>query len=297
MAATGDMVINGTLYADLRSTSEAGKDLISGLGAIKEQTKAEKEKSITPTQNITFGQGAKAYINGSIRAINLKVENGANVYAKENLFNNDNNGNAIINGNLYIGGFIKTHRLDVNGYLKAEEAVKVTDAFNVIDGANVYAKYINVTDNTKDGQKVIEKGNATLSLNGTGKIFIGNKNVITVNNLVTDNASDGQITLEGNDAVAVIKAHKLPIMAQARLKLWLHQVQTLHSYSSSRRITVDQNNITLSRIWISLLITQIMTRYQTQPLLTLRLLNRSTRNMVTSGLAILQPSQARQSLT
>ena len=219
LAATGDMIINGTLYADLRSTSsETGKDLISGLGAIKEQTKEEKENSITPKQNITFGQGAKAYINGSIRAINLKVENGAYVYAKENLFNNDDNGNAIINGNLWIGGFIKTRTLDVNGYLKAEEAVKVTDAFNVKDGANVYAKYINVTDNTKDGQKVIEKGNATLSLNGTGKIFIGNKNVITVNNLVTDNASDGQITLEGNDAVAVIKAHKFTNNGANRIK-------------------------------------------------------------------------------
>lgn len=218
LAATGDMVINGTLYANLRSKSEAEKDLISGLGAIKEATLAEKEKSITPKQNITFGQGAKAYINGSIRAITLKVENGANVYAQENLFNNDNNGSATINGNLYIGGFIKTHRLDVNGYLKAEKAVKVTDAFNVKDGANVYAKYINVTDNTKDGQKVIEKGNATLSLNGTGKIFIGNKNVITVNNLVTDNASDGQITLEGNDAVAVIKAHKFTNNGASKIK-------------------------------------------------------------------------------
>ena len=209
LAATGDMIINGTLYANLRSTSsETGKDLISGLGAIKEQTKEEKENSITPKQNITFGQGAKAYINGSIRAINLKVENGAYVYAKENLFNNDDNGNAIINGNLWIGGFIKTRTLDVNGYLKAEEALKVTNAFNVHDGANVEATYINVTNNTKDGDKVIRKGEATLSLSGTGKITIGNKNVITANNLVTDNKSKGQITLEGNDAVAVIKAHK-----------------------------------------------------------------------------------------
>lgn len=207
LAATGDMVINGTLYADLRSTSEAGNDLTSGLGAIIEQTKDEKEKSITPKQNITFGQGAKAYINGSIRAINLKVENGANVYAKANLFNNDNNGNATINGNLWIGGFIKTRTLDVNGYLKAE-ALKVTNAFNVHDGANVEASYINVTNNTKDGDKVIAKGEATLSLNGTGKITIGNKNVITANNLVTDNASAGQITLAGENAVAVIKAHK-----------------------------------------------------------------------------------------
>ena len=209
LAATGDMVINGTLYANLRSTSEEGTELISGLGAIKEQTKAEKKESITPTQNITFGPGAKAYINGSIRAINLKVENGANVYAKANLFNNDNNGNATINGNLWIGGFIKTRTLDVNGYLKAEAAIKATNAFNVNDGANVAATYINVTNNTKDGDNnVIRKGEATLSLSGTGKITIGNTNVIIANNLVTDNKSKGQITLEGNDAVAVIKAHK-----------------------------------------------------------------------------------------
>lgn len=209
LAATGDMVINGTLYANFRSTSEAGKELISGLGAIKEQTKAEKEESITPKQNITFGPGAKAYINGSIRAINLKVENGAYVYAKANLFNNDNNGNATINGNLWIGGFIKTRTLDVNGYLKAEAAIKATNAFNVNNGANVEATYINVTNNTKDGDNnVIRKGEATLSLSGTGKITIGNTNVIIANNLVTDNKSKGQITLEGNDAVAVIKAHK-----------------------------------------------------------------------------------------
>ena len=219
LAATGDMIINGTLYANLRSTSsETGKDLISGLGAIKEQTKEEKENSITPKQNITFGQGAKAYINGSIRAINLKVENGAYVYAKENLFNNDDNGNAIINGNLWIGGFIKTRTLDVNGYLKAEEALKVTNAFNVLDGANVEATYINVTNNTKDGDNNVIKGAATLSLNGTGKITIHDKNVITANNLITDNKSKGQITLEGNDAVAVIKAHKFTNNGASRIE-------------------------------------------------------------------------------
>ena len=219
LAATGDMIINGTLYANLRSTSsETGKDLISGLGAIKEQTKEEKENSITPKQNITFCQGAKAYINGSIRAINLKVENGAYVYAKENLFNNDDNGNAIINGNLWIGGFIKTRTLDVNGYLKAEEALKVTNAFNVHDGANVEATYINVTNNTKDGDNNVIKGAATLSLNGTGKITIHDKNVITANNLITDNKSKGQITLEGNDAVAVIKAHKFTNNGASRIE-------------------------------------------------------------------------------
>lgn len=208
-SAKNDIKINGNFYADFRDKKNDGsKDLITGLGAIKETTPAEKNKSITPTQNITFGSGANVFIDGSIRAINLQVENGANVYAKENLFNNDNNGNATINGNLYIGGFIKTRTLDVNGYLKAVEAVKVTNAFNVHNGANVEASYINVTNNTKDGDKVIAKGEATLSLNGTGKITIGNKNVITANNLVTDNASAGQITLAGENAVAVIKAHK-----------------------------------------------------------------------------------------
>lgn len=208
-SAKNDIKINGNFYADFRDKkSDGSKDLITGLGAIKETTPAEKDKSITPTQNITFGSGANVFINGSIRAINLKVENGAYVYAKKNLFNNDNNGNATINGNLYIGGFIKTRTLDVNGYLKAEEALKVTNAFNVHNGANVEASYINVTNNTKDGDKVIAKGEATLSLNGTGKITIHNQNVITANNLVTDNASAGQITLAGENAVAVIKAHK-----------------------------------------------------------------------------------------
>jgi hypothetical protein len=208
-SAKNDIKINGNFYANFREKkSDGSKDLITGLGAIKETTPAEKDKSITPTQNITFGSGANVFINGSIRAINLQVENGANVYAEENLFNNDNNGNATINGNLWIGGFIKTRTLDVNGYLKAVEALKVTNAFNVHDGANVEASYINVTNNTKDGDKVIAKGEATLTLNGTGKITIHNSNVITANNLVTDNASEGQITLAGENAVAVIKAHK-----------------------------------------------------------------------------------------
>ena len=208
-SAKNDIKINGNFDADFRDKkSDGSKDLITGLGAIKETTPTEKEKSITPTQNITFGSGANVFIDGSIRAINLQVEDGANVYAKENLFNNDNNGNATINGNLWIGGFIKTRTLDVNGYLKAVEAVKVTNAFNVHDGANVEASYINVTNNTKNGDGKIEKGAATLTLNGTGKITIGNKNVITANNLVTDNASAGQITLAGENAVAVIKAHK-----------------------------------------------------------------------------------------
>ena len=208
VVATGLIKIDGNLYADFRGKTSQNKDLSTGLGAIKETKPEEKEKSITPTQDITFGSKANVYINGSIRAINLRVESGANVYAEGNLFNNDANGNSNINGNLFVKGFVKARTLDVNGYLKSETAIKVTNQFNVNNGANVEASYINVTNNTKDGDKVIAKGEATLTLNGTGKITIGDKNVITANNLVTDNASKGQITLDGDNAVAVIKAHK-----------------------------------------------------------------------------------------
>lgn len=208
VVATGLIKIDGNLYADFRGKTSQNKDLSTGLGAIKETKPEEKEKSITPTQDITFGSKANVYINGSIRAINLRVESGANVYAEGNLFNNDANGNSTINGNLFVKGFVKARTLDVNGYLKSETAIKVTNQFNVNNGANVDASYINVTNNTKDGDKVIAKGEATLTLNGTGKITIGNKNVITANNLVTDNKSKGQITLTGDNAVAVIKAHK-----------------------------------------------------------------------------------------
>lgn len=268
VVAKGLIKIDGNLYADFRGKTSQDKDLSTGLGAIKETKPEEKEKSITPTQNITFGSNANVYINGSIRAINLQVESGANVYAEGNLFNNDANGNSTINGNLFVKGFVKARTLDVNGYLKSETAIKVTNQFNVNNGANVEASYINVTNNTKDGDNNVVKGEATLTLNGTGKITIGNKNVITANNLVTDNASEGQITLAGDNAVAVIKAHKVHrIMETARLSLWLHQATTQHSCFSSRRITVVQKSIPLSRILTSQLHTLTMTRFQTLKLL------------------------------
>lgn len=207
VAATGAIKINGNFFANFRGQSaETGKELLTGLGDIAEKTTAEKNKSITPTQDITFGPNAQVYINGSIRAVNLNIEDGANVYAVANLFNN---GEANINGNLQLeDGFIKAPKLNVSGNLIVKAGVKVTDTFNVNDGANIEANYINVTNNTKDGDNKVVKGDATLNLKGTGKITIGNQNVITANNLVTDNASAGQITLSGDNSVAVIKAYK-----------------------------------------------------------------------------------------
>ena len=233
LAATGSMVINGELYANLKSKSdEANKDLVSGLGAIAEKTSTEKGKSITPTQDITFGEGAKAYINGSIRAQKLTIANNANVYTTSNVF--DSKG-ITLNGNLKVDGFVQvgdfTNKdaerkavpadMAVNGYLEtgANSAVKVTGTLSANAGSKIVANYINVTNNPKnaDGTQKTETvdgvtktiaGDATLKLNGNCKIILGNKNVVNVNNLVTDNAAQGQIELKEDNAVAVIKADK-----------------------------------------------------------------------------------------
>ena len=205
--ATGDININGELYANFKGTSSQGKDLTTGLGAIKETTAAEKEKSITPTQKVTFGANAKAYIKGSIRATVLNIENGANIYTTSNIFSN---GTVNIKSQLGIEGFLKAQDLNVDGYLAAgkNSAIRVFGTMNVNDGAYISANYINVTNNTKDEKGNIVAGNATLNLNKNCLIRLSNKNVINVNNLVTDNSNQGQIELAEDNAVAVIKADK-----------------------------------------------------------------------------------------
>lgn len=204
---TGDININGELYANFTGTTNDGKDLVTGLGAIKETTAAEKAKSITPTQKITFGAHANAYIKGSIRATELNIENGASIYTTSNIFNN---GTVNIKSQLGIEGFLKAQNLNVDGYLEAgkNSAIKVLGTMNVNDGAYISANYINVTNNTKKEDGKIVAGNATLNLNGNCTIHLSNKNVINVNNLVTDNSNQGQIELAEDNAVAVIKADK-----------------------------------------------------------------------------------------
>ena len=205
--ATGDIKINGEFYANFIGSTAEGKDLSTGLGAIKEKTTDEKEKSITPTQKITFGANAKAYIKGSIRATELNIEKGASIYTTKNIFNN---GNVNVKGNLGVEGFLKAENLNVDGNLVAGQnsAIKVLGTMNVNNGANISANYINVTNNTKNEAGKITAGNATLNLNGNCSILLNNKNVINVNNLVTDNSNQGQIKLAENNAVAVIKADK-----------------------------------------------------------------------------------------
>lgn len=205
--ATGDININGELYANFTGTTNDGKDLVTGLGAIKETTAAEKAKSITPTQKITFGAHANAYIKGSIRATELNIENGASIYTTSNIFNN---GTVNIKSQLGIEGFLKAQNLNVDGYLEAgkNSAIKVLGTMNVNDGAYISANYINVTNNTKKEDGKNNVGNATLNLNGNCTIHLSNKNVINVNNLVTDNSNQGQIELAEDNAVAVIKADK-----------------------------------------------------------------------------------------
>lgn len=222
--ATGDININGELYANFTGTTNDGKNLVTGLGAIKETTAAEKEKSITPTQKITFGAHANAYIKGSIRATELNIENGASIYTTSNIFNI---GTVNIKSQLGIEGFLKAQNLNVDGYLEAgkNSAIKVLGTMNVNDGAYISANYINVTNNPKNADGSQQKdengktipGNATLNLNGNCTIHLSNKNVINVNNLVTDNSNQGQIELAEDNAVAVIKADKFENNGKERI--------------------------------------------------------------------------------
>lgn len=228
VVASGNININGEFYANFKGTSTStGKELMTGLGAIKETTPEDKDKHITPTQKITFGDKAVAYIKGSIRATELNINKGAIVYTTENVF--DSKG-FNLNGSLKVDGFVRVGDfttltadnrataadMTVNGYLEtgANSAVKVTGTLNANEGSKIVANYINVTNNPKNGknQATDDKGNtipgdATLNLKGNCSIILNNKNVINVNNLVTDNTS-GQIELAENNAVAVIKADK-----------------------------------------------------------------------------------------
>ena len=204
-----DIVIAGQLYSTWRGITsgvdENGnkvepKELKSGLGQV--------ENKVNPLQKITFKAGSKACIIGSIRATDLTIENGANVYASANIMNATN---VNIAGNLEFGGFLKAADLTLNngGYIKAEEhtGIKVTNALTMNAGSQIDANYINVTCNEKDSQKKVTKvGNAQLVLNGACKINIADKGVINVNKLVTDNAALGQISLNTEKALAVIKA-------------------------------------------------------------------------------------------
>ena len=229
-SAKNNIEIDGNLYADFTGEkSDGSKVLTTGLGAIKETTLAEKKKSITPTQNITFGSGANAYINGSIRAMKLTIDQNANVYTTANVFDSkgfDLNGNLKVDGFVQVGDFTNMNEkrqavaadMTVNGYLETgtNSAVKVTGTLNANAGSKIVANYINVTNNPKDADKNQLKdengktipGDAYLKLKGDCKIILGNKNVINVNNLETDNNAKGQIELSEANAVAVIKADK-----------------------------------------------------------------------------------------
>ena len=226
--ATGDIKINGNFYADFRGTSTTGTDLSTGLGAIAETTAEEKKKSITPKQKITFGPTAVAHIIGSIRATELNIEKGANIYTTANVFNN---GTVNIKGDLGIEGFLKAQNLNVDGDLVAgaNSAIKVEGTMNVNGGANISANYINVTNNPKNADGSQQKdengktipGNATLNLNGNCHILLGNENVMNVNNLVTDNSNQGQVELADDNAVAVIKADKFVNNGEDRILSFL----------------------------------------------------------------------------
>lgn len=195
-----DITVAGKLYA--KYTNEKG-----GIGSINAYDKNDKKAIITPKHNITFKNGSEAYIGGSIRAVELNIEEGATVNATKHIMNATT---VNVNGALQFGGFLRTETLNVKGEMIASEksAIKASKVFNAEAGSSITADYINVTNNTKNEDGSITYGNATLNLKGNCKININNKSDIYTNNIVTDNASAGQITLNDDNAIAVIKAKK-----------------------------------------------------------------------------------------
>lgn len=189
--AENDITVAGKLYA--KYTNES-----SGIGSINDYNKNDKKAIITPKHNITFKKGSEAYIGGSIRAVELNIEEGATVNATKHIMNATT---VNVNGALQFGGFLRTETLNVKGKMIASEksAIKASKVFNAEAGSNITADYINVTN---------DKGDATLNLKDNCKININNKSDIYTNNIVTDNASAGQITLNDDNAIAVIKAKK-----------------------------------------------------------------------------------------
>ena len=189
--AENDITVAGKLYA--KYTNEKG-----GIGSINAYDKNDKKAIITPKHNITFKNGSEAYIGGSIRAVELNIEEGATVNATKHIMNATT---VNVNGALQFGGFLRTETLNVKGEMIASEhsAIKASKVFNAEAYSSITADYINVTN---------DKGDATLYLKGDCKIKINNKSDIYTNNIVTDNASRGQITLDDDNAIAVIKAKK-----------------------------------------------------------------------------------------
>lgn len=189
--AENDITVAGKLYA--KYTNEKG-----GIGSINAYDKNDKKAIITPKHNITFKNGSEAYIGGSIRAVELNIEEGATVNATKHIMNA---ATVNVDGALQFGGFLRTETLNVKGEMIASEnsAIKASKVFNAEAGSRITADYINVTNEAKD---------ATLYLKGDCQININNKSDIYTNNIVTDNASAGQITLNDDNAIAVIKAKK-----------------------------------------------------------------------------------------
>lgn len=212
-ATNNNIVVEGELYAAWEGQGEENI-LHGGFGAV--------ESKVKPTQNITFKSGAKAFIDGSIRAKNLTIEDGAVVTATRNILNATK---VDLAGALKVGGFCKSENLNITGLLDATDknaVVKVTKQLNLENGSLIKANYVNVTDNTYSGdkgnKKVVKVGDAQLNLKKGGQIQIADLGVINVNNLVTDNASAAQIELQGKDAVAVIKADNFTNNGDATIK-------------------------------------------------------------------------------
>lgn len=140
----------------------------------------------------------------------MTINAGAKVNATDKISYTEN---LTLNGNLHVGTTLEVDNLTINngGSLTADYSLKASKNLVMNDGASITTNYLNVTDNLyeKNGKEIIKvtPGNATATLNGACKIYIGANAVINTNNLVTDNTAN-QIVLKGANSTAVVKADK-----------------------------------------------------------------------------------------
>ena len=208
--STNDITVDGNLYAQCP------------IGSLNKPDKNDAS-TWTPKQNVTINGGVylKSYtyndknnkpvtVNASLRAKQLTINAGAKVNATDKISYTEN---LTLNGNLHVGTTLEVDNLTINngGSLTADYSLKASKNLVMNDGASITTNYLNVTDNLyeKNGKEIIKvtPGNATATLNGACKIYIGANAVINTNNLVTDNTAN-QIVLKGANSTAVVKADK-----------------------------------------------------------------------------------------
>lgn len=181
-STNNDIVMDGQFFADFGVVNGDPKDGDINMQSFGKANGPSDAK--VPSQNITFNN--KTYINGFVRAITLTIGENAVAFFNQNVMYCTT---ANVNGKLHANKYFKTQDLNLNGTMSSDWAIRATN-FKMAAGAKLTADYVRATD-------------ATFS--GNCQLNISDKGVLTFDKLTTDNTAN-QIVLNGQDAVAVIKA-------------------------------------------------------------------------------------------